>query len=427
MEQRFSIKAKSLCFLSKEGSSLFWLEERRKKFVGYIFMNTQCSSWLIDTVEDIAKSIREGDKALMVYGGTNKAGRFLEVAVFAEGGRKGAVRLAGELRYMLASPLSRSEEPVFRSLPSSKPLPTKLARAGATADCSKDQSFAEVLLSKPHSKLEGRSRGEVKNGGIDLRIDEDSERSVWAAGSEGKMRGCAVKDWVSHLLGFVQLGLGQVVAGLLEGLLNGPEGISIRKRVRVVLKSLDGPMGFGVGPSPLHMSSRRVKSLRKAHFIPTRLRKGVGVGLKPKRETHLKRSRRVRSLASEISSLGAMLQAPKVRLGVSEDEPSVPERALGRDSGSVIERFSVPESPLHTVGSELALLPVVESCLGASDVGHPANEGSPSRAEPTPQLTVIPAFPLIPVTGVDSGALIEVSFEDGGENSAQGGGLRRLS
>jgi hypothetical protein len=122
-----------------------------------------------------------------------------------------------------------------------------------------------------------------------------------------------------------------------------------------------------------------------------------------------------------------MLQAPKVRLGVSEDEPSVPERALGRDSGSVIERFSVPESPLHTVGSELALLPVVESCLGALDVGHPANEGSPSRAEPTPQLTVIPAFPLIPVTGVDSGALIEVSFEDGGENSAQGGGLRRLS
>jgi hypothetical protein len=93
MERRFSIKAKSLCFLSKEGSSLFWLEERRKKFVGYIFMNTQCSSWLIDTVEDIAKSIREGDKALMVYGGTNKAGRFLEVAVFAEGGRKGAVRL----------------------------------------------------------------------------------------------------------------------------------------------------------------------------------------------------------------------------------------------------------------------------------------------------------------------------------------------
>jgi hypothetical protein len=115
------------------------------------------------------------------------------------------------------------------------------------------------------------------------------------AGSEGKMRGCAVKDWVSHLLGFVQLGLGRVVAGLLEGLLNGHEGISIRKRDRVDLKSLDGHMGFGVGPSPLRMSSGHVKSLCKARFIPTRLCKGVGVGLplKPKRETRLKRSRRV--------------------------------------------------------------------------------------------------------------------------------------
>jgi hypothetical protein len=93
MERRFSIEAKSFCFLSKEGSFLFRLEERRKKFVGFIIVSSQCSSWLVDTVEaasqvkeDIAKSYREGDKALMVHGGANKAGRFLEVAVFAEGG-----------------------------------------------------------------------------------------------------------------------------------------------------------------------------------------------------------------------------------------------------------------------------------------------------------------------------------------------------
>jgi hypothetical protein len=101
MEWRFSIEAKSYRFSSKEGSSLFWLEERRKKFVGYILMSTQCSSWLIDMVEavcqakeNIAKLFCEGDKALMVHGGANKAGRFLEVAVFAEGGRKGAVWLS---------------------------------------------------------------------------------------------------------------------------------------------------------------------------------------------------------------------------------------------------------------------------------------------------------------------------------------------
>jgi hypothetical protein len=41
--------------------------------------------------EDIAKSFCEGDKALRVHGGANKAGRFLEVAVFAKGGRKGGL------------------------------------------------------------------------------------------------------------------------------------------------------------------------------------------------------------------------------------------------------------------------------------------------------------------------------------------------
>jgi hypothetical protein len=175
-------------------------------------------------------------------------------------------------------------------------------------------------------------------------------------------------------------------------------------------------MGFGVGPSPLRMSTERVKGLHKARFMPTRLRKGVGVGLplKPKRETRLKRSCRVRSFAFEFSSQGAMLQAPEVRLGASEVEPSVLEQALDGDSGSIGERTSVHESPLHALGSELASLLVVESCLGASDVGHPANEGSPSGVEPTPQLAVILAFPLIPVTCVDSGALIDVSFGDGG-------------
>ena len=56
--------------------------------------------------EDIAKSFHEGDKVLMVHGGANKAGRFLEVAVFEEGGRKGGLwllegregRAGGDLR-----------------------------------------------------------------------------------------------------------------------------------------------------------------------------------------------------------------------------------------------------------------------------------------------------------------------------------------
>ena len=93
MERWFSIEAKSFCFSSKEGFFDFCLEERRKYFVGYIFASTQCSSWLVDTVEaacqvkeDVARSYREGEKVLMVHGGANKVGRFLEVSVYAEGG-----------------------------------------------------------------------------------------------------------------------------------------------------------------------------------------------------------------------------------------------------------------------------------------------------------------------------------------------------
>jgi hypothetical protein len=76
--------------------------------------------------EDIAKLFYEADKALMVHGGANKAGRFLEVAVFAKGGHKGGLwlpegrdgkgwqRFARELRVLLA-PVGGPEVSRFRS------------------------------------------------------------------------------------------------------------------------------------------------------------------------------------------------------------------------------------------------------------------------------------------------------------------------
>ena len=42
-------------------------------------------------------------------------------------------------------------------------------------------------------------------------------------------------------------------------------------------------------------------------------------------------------------------------------------------------------------------------------------------------LALISVFPLTPVTGVDSGALVDVSFGDLGENSVQGRGFWWLS
>ena len=90
--------------------------------MGYIFASIQCSSWLVNTMEaaiqsqvkeEIAKSYREGDKAMMVHEGSNKAGRFLKVLILVEGGCKGVIwlpegrfgrgwrRFASELRLLL--------------------------------------------------------------------------------------------------------------------------------------------------------------------------------------------------------------------------------------------------------------------------------------------------------------------------------------
>lgn len=41
--------------------------------------------------EEYVKSYREEEKALMVCGGGNKAGRFLEAVVYDVGGRKGII------------------------------------------------------------------------------------------------------------------------------------------------------------------------------------------------------------------------------------------------------------------------------------------------------------------------------------------------
>jgi hypothetical protein len=100
MDRHFSVEAKAFSFLAKAGKSELHLEGRRKGFVGFIFMGYQCSIWLAATVEvllspgkDFVKSFHEDVKILMVRRGDNKAGHFLEVTIFAKGGRKGCIWL----------------------------------------------------------------------------------------------------------------------------------------------------------------------------------------------------------------------------------------------------------------------------------------------------------------------------------------------
>ena len=56
MECHFSFEAKSFSFSEKDGCPDLRLEERRKGFVGYIFVSNQCSSWLVDIVEVASQS-----------------------------------------------------------------------------------------------------------------------------------------------------------------------------------------------------------------------------------------------------------------------------------------------------------------------------------------------------------------------------------
>jgi hypothetical protein len=103
------------------------------------------------SIEDFAKSYREVEKVLMVRGGGNKASHYLEVAIFAEGGRKGIIWLpeghggwgwhqfVGELCQLV--PFQAKSE-LQGSVENSSAV--KQVGAGAKASSSR-RSFAEVV------------------------------------------------------------------------------------------------------------------------------------------------------------------------------------------------------------------------------------------------------------------------------------------
>jgi hypothetical protein len=100
MERQCCVEAKSFVFTVVEGASVVRLEERRRNFSGLVLLGAQSVGWLISMMEsllwypgekDFVRSFREGSKVLIVRRGGNVAGRFLEVAVYAVGGRRGII------------------------------------------------------------------------------------------------------------------------------------------------------------------------------------------------------------------------------------------------------------------------------------------------------------------------------------------------
>jgi hypothetical protein len=99
MEKRFIVESKTFVFSILDGASRLRVGEKRA-FSGEIVINSQCSEWLALTMENLLgypedqefiKSFREGSKIVITRRGSNQAGRFLEVAVFGLGGRKGFI------------------------------------------------------------------------------------------------------------------------------------------------------------------------------------------------------------------------------------------------------------------------------------------------------------------------------------------------
>jgi hypothetical protein len=247
MERSFSVEAKSFRLSAKIGSPNLRLEERRKGFVGFIFASVQCLEWLVETVEsaiqaqvkeEIAKTFREGDKAMMVHGGVNKAGRYLEVSFLAVGGRKGVIwlpegrfgrgwrRFAGKLcRLLEAQRLAVGSEEVGDST-------AKVVSGSSSAPgIDPKRSYVQALCAIPAVEeratplrlldlfpvstcFESHSVGEGLRVAIDCAVLEGGwPRLVEAAGSV-RASETGVDEGVKKLLGCLEFKLDRVLSGL---------------------------------------------------------------------------------------------------------------------------------------------------------------------------------------------------------------------
>jgi hypothetical protein len=81
-------------------TNLFLFHSASKGFLGVVRLGLQCIAWVLVAVKealmsqgtkDFVKSFWEEAKAWIVRIGSNKDGRFLELAVYAEGGWQGLI------------------------------------------------------------------------------------------------------------------------------------------------------------------------------------------------------------------------------------------------------------------------------------------------------------------------------------------------
>jgi len=184
MEGRFSVEAKIFFFLVRVDKANFRLEERRKDFVGFVFVGVQ---WLClaggygwrglksPGKEEFVKSYCEDEKVFVVCGVGNKASRYLEVAIYAEGGWKDIIwlpegrggwgwwRFVGELRQLLVPFEANS------CLPGSVEISPEGKQMGVGAKASLSRrSFAEVVRATASSAAVSGELKTLPLGHLDL-------------------------------------------------------------------------------------------------------------------------------------------------------------------------------------------------------------------------------------------------------------------
>jgi hypothetical protein len=246
MERRFSVEAKSFSFSANTEKSILRLEEKRKGYGGYISLGIQCSDWLADTVEealvsrgkeDFAKSFRDEVRVLKVRKGSNKAGCFLEVVVFVEGGRKGVIRLpegrcgwgwrsfVDELRQLLVLFVAKKSPTVPVATPGVDGTPPS-------------RSYASTLAA---------SLGGLNRGGA-LEICSEQGRSFSLSGGASLLE--ALWNMVKKFLAKLRVDVARVISIGLGLKTKGPRGLRKRVIVGRKLKRISA-CGLSLRPRPL--------------------------------------------------------------------------------------------------------------------------------------------------------------------------------
>jgi hypothetical protein len=235
------------------------------------------------------------------------------------------------------------------------------------------------------------------------------DRSLQAAGSGRKIRGRDVTEWVDKLLGFAQLGLGRAVAGLLEGILDGPRCVSVRKRIMAVLKRLKGLKVGGLGPHSLstrcgifgvelgRLKRVRVKPMGQS---PQQAPEVCAGGVSPVP---------VRGMGEVASTLSEGCLGATIGDGSTPGAEAVLVASIG-DGSSLARSLEVSEAVLGTSfgdgSSPARSLEVSEAVLGALDDGCPVEVGSSSVAvlsnDPDPSVPVSASSPVVPVSAQTS-------------------------